>query len=66
MITESKKSNTISKKPNSRIEKNLDEKDKKIQELEEENLHLRIHNGFLKELRRMRIEEESRNKKKSQ
>lgn len=42
------------------IEKNLNESDKEyLKQLEEENLKLRIENAYLKELRRLRLEEEA-------
>ena len=42
---------------------NTDENTKYLKQLEDENLKLRIENAYLKELRRLRLEEEAQNKK---
>lgn len=42
---------------------NTDESTKDLKQLEDENLKLRIENAYLKELRRLRLEEEAQNKK---
>lgn len=40
-----------------------DEQKELLKQLQEENLHLRIENAFLKEMRRLRLEEEALLKK---
>lgn len=42
---------------------NTDENTKYLKQLEDENLKLKIENAYLKELRRLRLEEETQNKK---
>lgn len=42
---------------------NIDENTNYLKQLEDENLKLRIENAYLKELRRLRLEEEAQNKK---
>ena len=52
------------KKPSKHIEeKSVDTSDEHIKELEDELLKLRIENAYLKELRRLRLEEEALQKK---
>lgn len=47
-----------------RIPKKLEnEQQAYLKQLEEENLHLRIENAYLKELRRLRLAEEAQRKK---
>lgn len=52
------KSKNIKKNVND--EKEIDTSQKHVQELEDELLHLRIENAFLKELRRLRLEDEAK------
>jgi transposase len=49
--------------PKSKKTDNRDENTKYLKQLEDELLKLRIENAYLKELRRLRLEEEARNKK---
>lgn len=60
----------MNKKENKSLPKNkkndINLKDEKLKQLEEENLKLRIENAYLKELRRMREEEEISLKKKQE
>lgn len=52
--------NVDKKKISKELAKELqDEKAEYLRQLEEENLHLRIENAYLKELRRLRLEEEA-------
>lgn len=55
--------NKIRKIPKSTEEKPVDTSAEHIKELEDENLKLRIENAYLKELRRLRLEEEALLKK---
>ena len=43
---------------------NIDENTEYLKQLETENLKLKIENAYLKELRRLRLEEEAQNKKR--
>ena len=50
--------------PKPKAEENIDENAKYLKQLEDELLKLRIENAYLKELRRLRLEEEAQNKKR--
>lgn len=63
------KSNTIGKTDTmstSTSNKNLSETEKELLRLKEENMKLKIENAYLKELRRMRLEEETLQKQQQE